>query len=135
MVLLACYFRLRRQAITPNTDSPDMILTALRNEPIEKKLPHDPIDPIEKTDPTEPIDMNEFLQPIHKNELVEAILHLDDDDVAMMHSCISHRYAPYGTHTFFHWLAWRKNSPYGRVSQRSSLPSSTHVRLRLVALA
>jgi len=74
----------RRQAITPNTDKPDMMLTALRNEPIDRILPNEPIEPIEKIDPTEPIDMNEFLQPIHKNELVEAMLHLDVIGLVMM---------------------------------------------------
>ena len=61
-----------------------MMLTALRNEPIDKMLPNEPIEPIEKIDPTEPIDMNEFLQPMHKNEFVEAILHLEVDGLVMM---------------------------------------------------
>jgi hypothetical protein len=70
--------------MTLNTDNPDMMLTALRNEPIDRMLPNDPTDAIEKIDPTDPIDMNEFLQPIHKNEFVEAMLHLDDDGLFML---------------------------------------------------
>jgi hypothetical protein len=73
----SAYLRRRRHAITPSTDNPDMMLTALTNEPMANMLPNEPMEPIEKADPTDPIDMNEFLQPMHNNELLEAMLHLE----------------------------------------------------------
>jgi len=76
------FYRFPR-AITPHNARADMILSTLKNEPIASTLPNEPIDPIEKIDPTEPIDMNEFLHPIHKMELVEAMLHLEDDDLGI----------------------------------------------------
>ena len=47
-----------------NRDSPDMIDSALANEPTDSSEPADPMLPMLSTDPTDPIDSNEFFEPM-----------------------------------------------------------------------
>ncbi|BAU99776.1 Uncharacterized protein AUMI_112340 [Aurantimicrobium minutum] len=49
------------EAIKPRNARLDIMLSTLRNEPIERMLPKDPIEPIEKAEPREPMDINEFV--------------------------------------------------------------------------
>lgn len=61
--------------MTARKERPDITLTALRKEPIERMLPKDATDAMEKDDPVEPMDMNEFREPILSTELVDPMLH------------------------------------------------------------
>lgn len=57
-----------RHAITDSQETPDMMLTADRNDPIERMDPADPTPPIESTEPIDPIDRIELREPIDKTE-------------------------------------------------------------------
>ena len=61
-------------AIRPRNARLDIMLSTLRNEPIERMLPKDPMDPIEKADPREPMDINEFVDHKLNTEFFEPTL-------------------------------------------------------------
>ncbi len=59
-----------------------MMLTTLKNEPIEKMLPKEPIEPTEKADPLDPIDKIEFSDHRLNTEFVEPMLKIDPVSLA-----------------------------------------------------
>lgn len=65
------------EAITPQKAKLDIMLSTLRNEPIEKILPKEPMEPTEKAEPLEPIDKIEFSDHTLNTEFVEPILNID----------------------------------------------------------
>jgi hypothetical protein len=75
------------EAITPKKAKLDMMLTALKNEPIEKMLPKDPIDPTEKADPLDPIERIEFSDHRLNTEFFDPTLRIEfvfDDEVFIL---------------------------------------------------
>lgn len=59
------------------TDSPDIRLATLRNEPTDNALPKLPIDPIENADPLDPIDMTESVEAMDSRLREDRTLHRD----------------------------------------------------------
>jgi hypothetical protein len=55
-------------AITDNHESPDMTLTADKNDPIENTDPADPTLPMESTEPIDPTDNTELREPMDSTE-------------------------------------------------------------------
>ena len=54
--------------MTDNHESPDMMLTADKTDPIEKIDPAEPTPPMESTEPIEPTDKTELLEPMDRTE-------------------------------------------------------------------
>ena len=52
----------------------DILLSTLKNEPMERMLPKDPTEPTEKAEPREPIGINEFVDHKLSTEFFEPTL-------------------------------------------------------------
>jgi hypothetical protein len=65
------------EAITPKKARLDMMLTTLKNEPMEKMLPKEPMEPTEKAEPLEPIERIEFSDHRLNTEFFDPTLRIE----------------------------------------------------------